>query len=115
MIKGVSKSEKQAYTLAVAVMGVLLAFFLWRMGWLDSWEAKNWDWRVRMMAEKGRATDDICLILVDQNSLDWGKDVNGWPWPWMCSLRNRPAMEQKTTLPWARPWLSLKKSAEHCF
>jgi adenylate cyclase len=82
MIRGVSKWEKRVYTLGVAVIGALLALFFWHEGWLNSWEAKTWDWRVRIMAEKGRATDDICLILLDQNSLDWGKEINGWPWPW---------------------------------
>ena len=33
--------------------------------------------------EAGDATDAIRLILLDQNSLDWGKRENalGWPWP----------------------------------
>lgn len=64
------------------MLAFLVAAFLQIMGWLDPWEAKTWDWRVRVMAEKGTGTDDILLILVDQNSLDWGRNVNGWPWPW---------------------------------
>ncbi len=82
MIRGASRIEKQVWILGVATLGFLLAAFLQMMGWLEPWEAKTWDWRVRLMAEKGKATDDIVLILVDQNSLDWGREINGWPWPW---------------------------------
>jgi adenylate cyclase len=34
------------------------------------------------MAKPGKATDNIRLILLDQNSLDWAKNENGWNWPW---------------------------------
>ncbi len=56
---------------------------LWIPGWLDTWEGKAWDWRVNLLAKPGPATDKIRLILLDQNSLDWGKKENalGWPWP----------------------------------
>ncbi len=30
----------------------------------------------------GEATDDIVLILLDQNSLDWASRENGLTWPW---------------------------------
>ncbi len=49
---------------------------------IDTWEAKSWDWRVALMAKPGKATSNISLILLDQNSLDWGKEVNGLTWPW---------------------------------
>ncbi len=59
-----------------------MALVFWGMGWLDSWEAMTWDWRVVLLASPGEATDAIRLILLDQESLDWGEDVNDWPWPW---------------------------------
>lgn len=64
-------------------IGFALALALWTPGWLDRWEGKAWDWRVNLLAKPGRATDNIRLILLDQNSLDWGKKENslGWPWP----------------------------------
>jgi adenylate cyclase len=82
MQQGRSGAGKVMHVLAVGLGGTVLASLLWTSGWLDAWEAKTWDWRVRLLAEKGAASDDICLILLDQNSLDWGKTVNGWPWPW---------------------------------
>jgi adenylate cyclase len=66
----------------IGVIGAVIAFLLWGTGVLDTWELKTWDWRVRLLARDGDATDRIRLILVDQNSLDWGSKENGWPWPW---------------------------------
>lgn len=68
--------------LLVGLGGVLLALTLWSSGWLESWEAKTWDWRASVLAEPGAATDDIRLILLDQNSLDWALKENGLTWPW---------------------------------
>jgi adenylate cyclase len=69
--------------LAAGGIGFALALALWVPGWLDAWEGKAWDWRVNLLAAPGRATGNIRLILLDQNSLDWGKKENslGWPWP----------------------------------
>lgn len=68
--------------LAVAALAALLGLGLWTSGWLELWEARTWDWRVRLLAKPGARTDDIRLILLDQGSLDWGKNVNGLGWPW---------------------------------
>lgn len=59
-----------------------LTLVLWTSGLMETWEAKSWDWRVGLMAKPGLATNDIVLILLDQNSLDWASDVNGLSWPW---------------------------------
>ncbi|WP_372678028.1 CHASE2 domain-containing protein [Desulfosarcina sp.] len=64
------------------IAGVVLAIVLSPSGLMEAWEAKTWDWRVGVMAEPGMATKDIVLILLDQNSLDWAKEVNGLAWPW---------------------------------
>jgi len=66
----------------VGLAGVFVALVLWSFNWLDTWEAKTWDWRVGLLAEPGRATGDITLILLDQNSLDWALKENGLTWPW---------------------------------
>lgn len=68
--------------LMVGAIGALIGFILWMPGWLDIWEAKTWDWRASLMSRPGNATSDICLILLDQNSLDWAKEENGLTWPW---------------------------------
>ena len=47
-----------------------------------SWEAGTLDWRARWFAGATGASGRVCLILLDQNSLNWGKEINGWRWPW---------------------------------
>ena len=75
-------SNKLTRGLLAGSAGVLLALLLLASGLIDAWEAKSWDWRVAVMAKPGKATEDIRLILLDQKSLDWGKEVNGLTWPW---------------------------------
>ncbi|MBF0551076.1 MAG: adenylate/guanylate cyclase domain-containing protein [Deltaproteobacteria bacterium] len=60
----------------------VLALTVWGAGWLEMWEDKTWDSRVKLFAAPGPATDLIRLILVDQNSLDWAAKENGLTWPW---------------------------------
>ncbi|MCP3953203.1 MAG: adenylate/guanylate cyclase domain-containing protein [Desulfobacterales bacterium] len=62
--------------------GAVMAVLMMTVGWLDTWEARTWDWRVRALARPGPATADIVLVLLDQNSLDWAQKENGLSWPW---------------------------------
>ena len=64
----------------LAAAGAALLF--WGTGLLDTWEAKSWDWRASIFAQPAKASDDIRLILLDQNSLDWMYAENGLTWPW---------------------------------
>ena len=66
----------------IGAAGVFIAMILWMSGLLDTFEAKTWDWRVNLLAKPGAATNDIRLILLDQNSLDWAKKESGLTWPW---------------------------------
>ena len=68
--------------LAVGLVAAVITLALWTVGWLNTWEAKTWDWRSRILAGPGIATDSIRLILLDQNSLDWAYRENGLTWPW---------------------------------
>ncbi|QTA84456.1 CHASE2 domain-containing protein [Desulfonema magnum] len=77
-----SQIAKLIQGVIIGVTGAVLAIALWSPGWLDSWEARTWDWRASLMAKPGIATDDIRLILLDQNSLDWAKEESGLTWPW---------------------------------
>lgn len=74
--------KKLLQGLIVGILGASLALSLWGLGLLDTWEAKTWNWRTSVLAKPGKATDDIRLILLDQNSLDWAKDEIGLTWPW---------------------------------
>ncbi len=72
--------------LLLGLLGGLLGFFvalgLWLPGWLGLWEGTTWDWRANLLAKPGPATGSVRLILLDQNSLDWGREENGLSWPW---------------------------------
>ena len=68
--------------LALGAAAAAVATLFWASGWLDSVEARTWDLRVLAFARPGPATDQIRLILLDQNSLDWGARENHWGWPW---------------------------------
>jgi adenylate cyclase len=74
--------KKFIHGLIIGISGAVLALSLWGFGWLNIWENKTWDFRASIMAKPGKATDNIRLILLDQNSLDWAKNENGWNWPW---------------------------------
>ena len=67
---------------AVGVGSAALALLISLTGLLDGFEARTWDWRVRLLADADRASDEVAVILLDQESLDWGSDVNALPWPW---------------------------------
>ncbi len=51
-------------------------------GWLDQPENMLWGWRVRVFARMTLPSEQVKVILLDQNSLDWGKTENRWSWPW---------------------------------
>jgi adenylate cyclase len=74
--------KKLALGSLVGLGGAVLAIALGLTGTLELFELKSWDLRVRLMARPGAATDRIALILLDQNSLDWGSEAMGLPWPW---------------------------------
>jgi len=75
-------SNKAVQIIGLGMAGAVIALAVWLIGWDSFWEAKTWDWRVRLLAKNGNASHEICLILLDQNSLDWGKTENSWSWPW---------------------------------
>jgi adenylate cyclase len=82
-------SESSRRSLRNALLGVLIglvaaaaALALAIPGLLDGLEGRTWDWRVRLLARPGAATDQIVLILLDQKSLDWGAEENALSWPW---------------------------------
>jgi class 3 adenylate cyclase/CHASE2 domain-containing sensor protein len=47
-------------------------------------EYKSYDMRVRFWADSiySRAADEITVILLDQDSIDWAQKDRGWGWPW---------------------------------
>ncbi len=79
---GSPQARRALQGLLVGLAAGALALGLALPGLLDSFEGRTWDWRVRLLARPGPASDRIALIVLDQASLDWGKQVNGLSWPW---------------------------------
>ncbi len=79
---GSPRARKALQGVLVGLASGALALGLAIPGLLDTFEGRTWDWRVRLLARPGAATEQIALILLDQDSLDWGKEVNGLSWPW---------------------------------
>jgi adenylate cyclase len=63
------------------LLSALLASALWQFRAFDRWENRFWDFEVSWFSHPEPTTDQIRLIFLDQNSLDWGKN-QGWEWPW---------------------------------
>ncbi|MBU8913825.1 MAG: adenylate/guanylate cyclase domain-containing protein [Spirochaetales bacterium] len=68
--------------LAAAAIGLAFLF----TGVLDGLENTTWDLRVRLLAQRSSATDDVVLILVDQQSLDLAIEEYAISWPWPRSV-----------------------------
>ncbi len=74
--------RRTLYGALIGAGAAVVALLLWAGGALDRLENTTWAWRVHASARPSPATPDIKLILLDQASLDWGSDENGWSWPW---------------------------------
>jgi len=66
----------------VGLAGGLVALLAWQLGWLESWEAPTWTWRVRFFSQRETLSPQVKVILLDQASLDWAQRENDWGWPW---------------------------------
>ena len=75
-------SRKIVQGAAIGLCAAALALTLWATGWVDGQEFPTWKWRVQHFARPSAASAAIKLILLDQASLDWEKQENGWSWPW---------------------------------
>jgi len=72
-------------TLAVLIIIASLSIFMvsaYLTGLFTFVEYKLFDLRVVLFAPYSRPSDDIILILLDQESLDWAHRERGWGWPW---------------------------------
>jgi adenylate cyclase len=79
----VSKRLKKILSCAlIGLAAAVVVLGLWRLGLMRRWEYATWAWRAKYFAGPGPATDKIKLILLDQHSLDWGKEEMGLAWPW---------------------------------
>jgi len=73
--------QRLLQALGIGLLSAMLASLLWHTRVLERWENRVWDFEVSRFAHPEQSTDQIRLIFLDQNSLDWGKN-QGWEWPW---------------------------------
>lgn len=66
--------------LCVGLLAGGLSVALWLHGSLEPLERITWIGRQRLMAKDGDPR--IAMILLDQASLDWGRQEHKLPWPW---------------------------------
>lgn len=68
--------------LVVAIFVLAITFILYVAHIFDVWEWKTWDLRLRLFSDSSRASKNIVIFLVDQNSLDVYEQEMGVSWPW---------------------------------
>ncbi|MDR0320619.1 MAG: adenylate/guanylate cyclase domain-containing protein [Treponema sp.] len=78
------KIGKKLTALIITVLVFFVISCLHLLGVFHFLEYKSYDMRVRFWSETSfsRPSDEIVVILLDQDSLDWAQKEKGWGWPW---------------------------------
>jgi class 3 adenylate cyclase/CHASE2 domain-containing sensor protein len=79
------KAKTLSKTIAAPIIAVLIfaaMLVLHFLGAFDYLEFKTYDLRVRLMAPYSRPSDEIIVVLLDDQSLNWAQENRGWSWPW---------------------------------
>ncbi len=69
-------------SLIVASICFVIVYILNLTGVFNYLEYKTYDSRMKSTAGKFHTSDEITLIVVDQESINWAKEEKGWGWPW---------------------------------
>ncbi len=80
--KKLKKIKKHSAALIIGFSVFVICFLAYRLGILDYLEYRSYDFRVVFMAETTKPSEDIMLVLVDQDSIDWAQRERKWSWPW---------------------------------
>jgi adenylate cyclase len=74
---------KKGITAALIIIGVFAGIGLLQIfGVFDFLEYKSYDLRVNFFAESSKPSEDIVVVLLDQDSIDWANKEWDWGWPW---------------------------------
>jgi adenylate cyclase len=76
------KPSKKIIAPVISVLVFAVVVLLHLSGALYYPEYKAYDFRVGLLANFSRPSDDIVLVLLDQSSIDWAVSERGWSWPW---------------------------------
>jgi adenylate cyclase len=69
-----------ALVIILALSAVVILFHL--SGVLDKVEFKLYDFRINRLANARPRSNDIYMILLDDESIEWAQRERGWGWPW---------------------------------
>lgn len=75
-------NKKTPRTALIALGSAILCSLLFVLGVFTYPENKVYDTLIKQTAELTVPSDDIMLILLDQESIDWANQELGWSWPW---------------------------------
>lgn len=73
---------KKRRTFIVALVSFGISTALMVCGTFTYLENKTYDSRTAICKPSSTASDNICFIMVDQESIDWAQKEKGWGWPW---------------------------------
>ena len=74
---------KQTRAVLIITAALSLAIITLHFGGILSFvENRLFDLRANIIAPFSRPSEDIILILLDQESIDWAQRERGWGWPW---------------------------------
>ncbi|MCL2265664.1 MAG: adenylate/guanylate cyclase domain-containing protein [Treponema sp.] len=78
------KTGKPVIAIIIIVLVFLVIASLHLMEAFLVLEYRTYDMRVRFWADTSynRSSDEIVVILIDQESLNWAQTERGWGWPW---------------------------------
>ncbi len=68
--------------LASALFALLASLFFINTQWINKIENILYDLRVQLLSPYNEPSQNIKLIVIDQNSLQWAEKSNGIGWPW---------------------------------
>lgn len=68
--------------LAISLISVAISVIFWKTGIIEPLETLTWDIRVRVLVDQSEIPDNVVIVMLDQDSLDWGENEQGLSWPW---------------------------------
>jgi class 3 adenylate cyclase/CHASE2 domain-containing sensor protein len=80
--KNFKKIKKHGAAVIIGLFVFVICFLAYYFGVLDQLEYRAYDFRVVSLAESTRPSDDIMIVVVDQDSIDWAQQERSWSWPW---------------------------------